>query len=156
KDGKGMAAVYPPEKSLDFSAEYDGKAGKVKWADYTSKDDHGIVDLKAALKDHAEVVTYAAAEYASKGAREAEGRRGCFTGFKRWVTGEPVLERGDAYTGMQLDRYTARVKLKPGKNTILLKVSQDTPPPQLPAMLRFQLRVCDADGAAVPPADAKS
>ena len=56
KDQKGVTTVYPPEKSLDFAAEYDGKAGKVKWVDYTAKDDHGLVDLKEALKDKAEDV----------------------------------------------------------------------------------------------------
>jgi hypothetical protein len=155
KDHKGMDTAYPPEKSLDFSGEYDGKAGKVRWVDYTSKDDHGLVDLKEALKDHAEVVTYAAADFVSKDAREVDVRLGCYTGFKLWVNGEPVLERGDAYTGMQLDRYVARVKLRPGKNVLLLKVGQDEAPPQLAPMLRFQLRVCDAGGAAVMPADAK-
>jgi hypothetical protein len=155
KDRKGMATVYPPEKVLDFAAEYDGKAGRVKWLDYTSKDDHGLVDLKAALKDHAEVVAYAAADFRSKDARDVEIRLGCFTGFKLWVNGELALERGDAYTGMRLDHYVARARLKPGKNVILLKVAQDEPPPQLAPMLRFQLRVCDAGGEAVLAADRK-
>jgi hypothetical protein len=66
-----------------------------------------------------------------------------------------VLERGDAYTGMKLDHYVAKARLKPGKNVILLKVAQDEPPPQLPAALRFQLRVCDASGKAVLAADRK-
>jgi hypothetical protein len=153
KDRKGMATAYPPEQALDFAATYDGKAGKVRWLDHTSKDDHGLVDLKEALKDHAEVVTYAAADFVSKDAREVDVRLGCYTGFKLWVNGALVLERGDAYTGMQLDHYTAKARLKPGRNVILLKVGQDEAPPQLPPMLRFQLRVCDADGAAVLAAD---
>jgi hypothetical protein len=151
KERKGMDTAYPPEKALDFAAEYEGKSGKVKWQDYTSKDEHGIVDLKEALKDHTEVVTYATAEFVSPVARAVDVRLGCFTGFKLWLNGELVLERGDAYTGMQLDHYAARVKLRPGKNTILLKVAQDAAPPQLPPMLRFQLRVCDAGGAPVLP-----
>jgi hypothetical protein len=155
KDLKGMATAYPPEKALDFAAEYDGKAGRVKWLDYTSKDDYGLVDLKEALKDHAEVVAYAAAEFLSKEAREVDIRLGCYTGFKLWVNGDLVLERGDAYTGMQLDHYVAKARLKAGKNIILLKVAQDEPPPQLPPMLRFQLRVCDAGGKAVLAADQK-
>jgi hypothetical protein len=155
KDGKGMATAYPPEKVLDFAAEYDGKAGRVKWLDYTTTDDHGLVDLKKALKDRSEVVAYAAAEFASKEAREVEIRLGCYTGFKLWVNGELVLDRGDAYTGMQLDHYVARARLKAGKNVILLKVAQDEPPPNLAQMLRFQLRVCDASGKAVLAADRK-
>jgi hypothetical protein len=155
KDGKGMVTVYPPEKLLDFAAAHDGKAGRVKWLDYTSTDDHGLVDLKKALKDHAEVVAYAAAEFQSKDARAVEIRLGCYTGFKLWVNGELVLDRGDAYTGMQLDHYVARARLKAGKNVFLLKVAQDEPPPNLAPMLRFQLRVCDASGKAVLAADRK-
>jgi hypothetical protein len=152
---KGMATAYPPEKALGLTAVYEGKAGKVKWVDYTSKDDYGLVDLKEALKDHAEVVAYAAAEFWSQGAREVDVRLGCYTGFKLWVNGDLVLERGDAYTGMKLDHYVAKARLGPGKNLILLKVAQDEPPPYLPAMLRFQLRVCEANGKAVLAADRK-
>lgn len=155
KDRKGMETAYPPEKALDFAAEYDGKAGRVKWLNYASKDDYGLVDLKEELKDHAEVVAYAAAEFPSKELREVDVRLGCITGFKLWVNGELVLERGDAYTGMQLDHYVAKARLKAGKNVLLLKVAQDEPPPQLPPVLRFQLRVCDAGGKAVLPADGK-
>ena len=96
-----------------------------------------------------EVVAYAATEYTSKEARDVEVRLGSITAFKLWVNGELVLVRGDAYTGMELDHYVARARLKPGKNTILLKIWMDTPPPQLPKVWRFQLRVCDASGAAV-------
>ena len=141
QDRKGMALAYPPEKALDLVATYDGKKGKVKWMDYTSKDDYGLVDLKEALKDHAEMVAYATAEFMSEGAREVDVRLGCYTGFKLWVNGGLVLERGDAYTGMKLDHYVARARLSPGKNIMLLKVAQDVPPPYLPAMLRFQLRL---------------
>jgi hypothetical protein len=56
---------------------------------------------------------------------------------------------------MKLDHYVARARLKPGKNVILLKVAQDEPPAQLPAMLRFQMRICDAGGKAVLAADRK-
>ena len=92
------------------------------------------VDLKEALKDHAEVAAYAAAEFPSKDAREVDVRLGCYTGFKLWVNGELVLERGDAYTGMQLDHYVARARLKAtGKNIILLKVTQDEAATAAPA-----------------------
>jgi hypothetical protein len=152
---KGLATAYPPEQQLDFAAEYDGKAGKVRWSDYTSKDDHGVVDLKAALGDVSEVVDYAAAEFTSPDARDAEVRLGSWVGFKLWVNGEPVLDRGDSYTGMKLDHYAAKVRLKSGKNTVLLKLAQDQAPPQLPKMLKFQLRVCDANGLALPSAERK-
>jgi hypothetical protein len=152
-DQKGLDTVYPPEKGLDFAAEYDGKAGKLKWADYVSKDDHGAVDLKAALGDVSEVVHYAAAGFTSREARDVEVRLGSWVGVKVWVNGELALFRGDSYTGSKLDSYVGKARLKPGKNTILVKFAQDAPPEQLPKMMKFQLRVCDTNGVAVLSAD---
>jgi outer membrane protein assembly factor BamB len=110
------------------------------------------VDLNAGLAPETEVVAYALAEFTSPRARDAEVRLGCYTVFKLWVNGELVLDRGDAFTGMSLDHYVAKVRLQAGKNLLLMKVSQDVPPPQVAKLWRFQLRVCDAGGAAVPSA----
>jgi hypothetical protein len=145
----GVETAYPPEKALDFKAEYDGKAGKVRWTDYASKDDYGIVDLNAGIGQHTEVAGYAAAEFTSPAARDAEIRIGCYTVFKLWVNGELVLHRADAYTGMSFDHYRTKVRLREGKNTLLMKVCTDVPPPQVPKLWRFQLRVCDPDGVAI-------
>jgi hypothetical protein len=157
---KGGDTAYPPETKLDFTATYKGKGGPVHWADYVSRDEYGLVDVNGALAKclpagaekpgpFTEAVAYAATEFTSKEARDVEVRLGSFTALKLWVNGELVLVRGDAYTGMELDHYVAKARLKPGKNTILLKIWIDTPPPQLPKVWRFQLRVCDAGGAAV-------
>ncbi len=163
-DGKGVETAYPPEKEINFNAAYDGKEGKVRWVDYVSKDEYGIVDVNVGLGQHLNVVAYAATAFTSKEARDVDIRLGCFTVFKLWVNGALVLARGDAYTGMRLDHYVAKARLKPGKNVILLKVCQAEPPPQLPKHWRFQLRVCDAGGKSIlsatrpvaPPPDKKS
>jgi hypothetical protein len=149
--GQGIDTAYPPEQGLDFAAESDGKAGKVRWKEFTSTKETGVVDLNEAVGDHRESVAYAAAELRGPAARDAEVRLGCFTAFKLWVNGELALVRGDAYTGMRPDHYVAKVRLKPGTNTLLLKVAQDVPPPQLPPPnhWRFMLRVSDATGAAI-------
>ena len=158
--GKGADTPYPPEKKLDFIARYPGKGGMIHWADYVSGHEYGIVDLNAALArclpagagkpgPFTEAVAYAAAEFTSKAARDVEVRLGSFTAFKLWVNGKPVLTRGDAYTGLALDHYVARARLRPGKNTLLLKLWIDTPPAQLPPLWQFQLRVCDAHGSAI-------
>src|SRR5262249_26880584 len=81
---KGVDAVYPPEKQIDFTAEYDGKAGKVRWTNYVSKDNYGVVDLNAGVGQHVDAVGYAATEFTSKEARDVEIRLGCFTAFKLW------------------------------------------------------------------------
>jgi hypothetical protein len=150
-DKKGVERPYPPEKALDFKAEYDGKEGKVRWKDYVSKDENGIVDLNIGIGQHIEAVGYAAMEFTSPAARDVEIRIGCYTVFKLWVNGALALYRADAYTGMQFDHYRTKIRLREGKNTLLMKVCTDIPPPGLPKLWRFQLRVCDADGAAVLP-----
>jgi hypothetical protein len=153
-DEKGIDKVFPPERGLDFAAEYDGKGGKVGWKEFTTPDEIGVVNLNDAVGDHPEAVSYATTEFRSKDARDAEIRLGSFVAFKLWVNGEMVLFRGDAYTGMKADHYVAKVKLKPGPNTILVKFAQDVPPPQLKPKnyWRFMLRVSDATGAAIRPA----
>jgi hypothetical protein len=146
---KGVETAYPPEKALDFRADYDAKAGKVRWKDYVSKDENGIIDLNIGIGEHTEAVGYAATEFTSAAARDVEVRIGCYTVFKLWVNGELVLHRADAYTGMQFDHYRTKIRLREGKNTLLMKVCTDVPPPQVPKLWRFQLRICDADGAAI-------
>ena len=146
---KGVDTPYPPEKALEIRAEYDGKAGKVRWKEYVSKDENGIVDLNVGIGEHIETVGYAATEFTSPAARDVEVRIGCYTVFKLWVNGELALHRADAYTGMQFDHYRAKIRLREGKNTLLMKVCTDVPPPQVPKLWRFQLRVCDADGSAI-------
>jgi hypothetical protein len=146
---QGVNAVYPPEKGIDLSAEYDGKSGKVKWQPYVTHHDFGMVDLNTGVGKHLNAVAYALAEFTSAEAQRVDIRIGCYTVFKLWVNGELVLERGDAYTGMSFDNYIAQAKLKPGKNTILMKVCQAEPPAQLPKLWQFQLRIADATGKAI-------
>jgi hypothetical protein len=148
-DQKGMATVHPPETKTDLTAAYAGKTGKVHWKDYLSKDERGLVDLNAAVGKHTEAVAYARAEFTSARPRGVEIRIGCYTPFKLWVNGRLLLDRGDAYTGMRLDHYVTRARLKAGKNVFLMKVAQDKPPSYIPQLWQFQLRVCDATGAAV-------
>ncbi len=146
---KGVATPYPPEKALDFKAEYNGKEGKIRWKDYVSKDDNGIIDLNVGIGQHNEAAGYAATEFTSPAARDVEVRIGCYTAFKLWVNGELALDRADAYTGMSFDHYRGKIHLREGKNTLLMKVCTDVPPPQVPKLWRFQLRVCDVDGVAI-------
>jgi hypothetical protein len=151
----GIDTAYPPETSVDLSATYDGEKGKVRWKDCTTKLQYGIVDLNVEIAPRPTGVAYAFAEFVSAGQREADVRMGCFTPLKLWVNDELVLVRGDAYTGMSLDHYVAKVRLKPGKNKLLLKIAKDEPPPGAQKDWRFQLRISDASGAGILSADRK-
>jgi len=146
---KGVETVYPPEKQLDFGASYDGAAGKVTWTDYTSKDEHGLVDLTKGIGAHKVSVGYAAGEFASAADQVVEVRVGCYNAFKLWVNGELVLDRGDEFTGMRLDHYVAKAHLKQGKNTLLIKDCRGESQPGVPDFWQFQLRICDANGVAI-------
>lgn len=146
---EGTDKAFPPEKGVDLKAEYDGKAGKVRWVPFLSKSEMGIIDLVEKIGHHPEAVGYAVTEFNSDRDQAVEIRLGCYTAFKLWINGTLVLDRGDAFTGMRLDHYVAKVHLKKGKNQFLMKVIQDDPPPYLPKQWRFLLRVCDANGVAV-------
>jgi hypothetical protein len=149
RDQKGLDEVYPPEQQIDLSAAYDGKGGKVRWKEYTTKDPYGMVDLNAAVGDEPASVGYAVAEFTAARARDVEVRVGCYNAFKLWVNGEPVLDRRDAFAGLSLDHYTGKVRLRAGKNVLLMKVCREDPPPPVAKWWRFQLRICDDNGAAI-------
>jgi hypothetical protein len=150
--GSGLDRPYPPEKAIDLDAAYDGKAGKVRWKDYASRDRYGLVDLNKAIGNAPDSVGYALAEFTANRARDVELRIGCYNAFKLWVNGDLVLDRRDAYTGMSLDHYAGKAHLRAGKNLILMKVCREDAPPPVPGLWRFQLRVCDDSGAGVLPA----
>lgn len=153
--GAGLDHVYPPEQKIDLDAAYEGKGDKVRWKDYATRDRYGLVDLNKAIGDAPASVGYALAEFTADRARDVELRVGCYNAFELWVNGELVLDRRDAFTGMSLDHYTGKAHLRAGKNLILMKVCREDPPPPVPRLWQFQLRVCDDSGAAVHPASRK-
>lgn len=146
---QGMAQAYPPEQAIDLNAEYDGKAGKVRWTPFHSPDEMGRIDFHKGIGPHEEAVAYATTVFTLDQDRTVEIRLASFSAFQLWVNGELVLVRGDAYTGTRLDHYRATVPLRAGKNVLLLKFAQDAIPAQLPKQWFFQLRVCDPTGVAI-------
>ncbi|CAN5212200.1 hypothetical protein BH10PLA2_BH10PLA2_29810 [soil metagenome] len=148
-DDKGIDIVYPPEKAIELTASYDGLKDKVKWKNFISAQEMGMIDLDANILKNADGVGYAFTEFTSDRAQDVDIRIACYTPFKLWLNDALTLVRSDAYTGSALDHYQVRVHLKPGVNKLLMKVSRAQAPPQVPNLWRFQLRVCDADGAAI-------
>jgi hypothetical protein len=51
---------------------------------------------------------------------------------------------------MREDQYLARGKLKAGRNELLVKVCQNEQSEDWAQDWKFQLRICDASGGAVP------
>ena len=169
-EGKGFAAVYPPEETLDLSASLDGKEGKVTWQPVETGDEYGIVNVnltypppappadakpaegpKEGLKG---VVAYAVTEFDSAEDRPAEIRLGCKNAWKIWLNGKPVFEREEYHRGMEIDQYRMPVTLRKGPNTILIKICQDEQRRPWTTEWEFQLRVCDEVGTAIQPVSA--
>ncbi len=151
-DETGFDVVYPPEKALDASAEYEGKHGKVAWKDYLVPDPMGTLDFNKALQEEKFVFGYAWAEFESNAAREAQIRIASFNALKVWLNGELIDEHDVYHGGSEFDQYVVPVRLKKGINTILVKCGQNNQPQDWAKMWRFTLRVCDETGGGLVPA----
>ena len=154
-DGEGPAVTMTlnaVERSLLARS-----SNRVKpYAKHTTKDPDGLVDLKKALGPLKGTVGYAAAFVDSPSDRLVELRAGCINGLKIFLNGKEVFAREEYHHGMSVDQYAARGTLKKGRNVILLKVCQNEQEENWAQEWRFQLRLCDPVGAAVPFTSAKA
>lgn len=148
----GFDVAYPPERELDFAAKYPGKEGEVSWVEYSTDSEYGVVDLAKALAPHKGAITYAATEFVSARPQNVELRLGTPNAWKLWVNGQLLFARDEYHRGDQLDQYRVTASLKPGKNTILLKVCQNEQTEDWAQKWQYQIRICDPAGAAVLPA----
>jgi hypothetical protein len=167
-EGKGFAAVYPPEERLDLTASLDGKEGKVSWQPVETGDEYGIVNVNLSYPPPAPpadaqpaegpkeglkgVIAYAVTEFVSAEDRPAEIRLGSKNAWKIWLNGSPVFEREEYHRGMEIDQYRMPVTLRKGPNTILIKICHDEQRRPWTTEWEFQLRVCDEVGTAIHPA----
>jgi hypothetical protein len=151
--GGGFDAVYAPEQGFDPQAVCQGKHGQVKWTDYTSRSDQGVIDLNDALGEEKTVTGYAATEFVADQAREVELRLTSGNAVKLWVNGRLAGEHEVYHSGSDFDQYVARATLRPGSNLILVKVCQNEQTQDWARGWAFQLRVCDQSGTAILSAD---
>jgi len=162
-DGAGFDKVYPPELEVDLAATLAGKLGPVRWTDYATQDDFGIVDLNEAFRrpktpdgkdyeltaEHKGAVAYAYAEFDAAESRSADFRIGCINANKLWLNGALLTANQIYHSGMEVDQYVATAPLKKGRNTILVKVAQNEQEENWAQRWQFQLRVCDELGTAL-------
>ncbi len=149
---KGFTTAYPPEKGVDTSAALQGKGGKdLRWRRVSVPEAPGgsllLVDLRKPLGDADDAVAYAWTAFEVPAAREAELRGAADDNLSLWVNGEKVFAFEEYQNGWRLDRHKVKVKLRPGVNTILVKVCQAPLDPDntIPAW-EFLLRITDATG----------
>ena len=145
----GFDQVFPPEQSIDISAEYDGKGAKAKWVEFVTADPFGMVDLNKAFGMEKEVTAYAYTEFTSANARPGELRLGSKNAWKIWLNGELVFGRDEYHRGAAIDQYQLPVSLNEGKNTLLVKLCQNEQTETWTVEWQFQLRICDTTGTAI-------
>ncbi len=132
-----------------FKAEYEGKTETVKWKEETSEAADGMVDLAKIYSNEKGCIIYAATEFESEKEQDAEVRLGCINGNKIWVNGKLAMSNEVYHTGSQIDQYVEPIRLKEGKNQILLKLCQNEQKDSWAQVFQFQLRICDSTGKAI-------
>lgn len=147
--GKGFETAYPPELKVDLGAEYDGKSGKVRWQDYVTTNDYGMVDMNKPCGKLKEVTAYATADFYSERAQPVELRLGGKNSWKVWLNGKFLFGRDEYHTNVEIDQYLMPGQLQPGRNTILVKVCQNEQVEEWTEEWEFQLRVTDALGTPI-------
>eukprot|EP00913_Durusdinium_trenchii_P022848 g21452.t1 len=148
----GFAKTFPPESNVDLDAEYVGKDRRtLRWKRYHTEDRLGQVNLNRSVAAVKEAVGYGYTELYSAKAQSAELRCGADDNITVWLNGEKVFSRLQWLNGTRLDRFTAPVKLKAGKNKLLVKVCQGPQHknPAVPNNWSMQLRFCTPDGKGI-------
>ncbi len=149
--GSQFKTVYPPEKGVDLNAVYKGKNGAdAGWKEAVSKDPYGMVDLNKVIGKEKGVVAYAYAVVDSPAERPVQVRAGSYNAIKIFLNGKEIFARDEYHHGMAVDQHSAAGVLKAGRNELLLKVCQNEQSEPWAQNWSFQVRLCDAVGAAVP------
>ncbi len=138
-DGIGYDTAYIPEDitEIDLSVIYDGVDGPVRWKKFTDAELDGYIHLGEQHVDWQ--VCYAFATVTSPDEREVQFRFDSDDQGKVRLNGEEVFSHTKTFKSI-VDRYTIPVKLKPGKNCILVKVCNEQ------GGWSFYFRITDEDG----------
>ena len=136
--GIGYDTAYIAEDAtqIDTTAEHNGVDGLVRWQKSTDDTFNGYIDLGENVNWR---VAYALATVTSPDEREAHIRFDSDDQGKVFLNGEEVFTNTGAHS-VRIDRYTIPVTLKPGKNSILVKVCNEE------VRWEFYLRITDPDG----------
>ncbi|MDE0316188.1 MAG: sigma-70 family RNA polymerase sigma factor [Candidatus Poribacteria bacterium] len=137
--GIGYNTVYIPEDitEIDLTTKYDGLDGLVSWKKFTDDKLDGYIHLGEKNVDWQ--VSYAFATVISPDEREVQFRFDSDDQGKVWLNGEEVFTHTKTFMAI-IDTYTIPVTLKPGKNSILVKVCNEQ------GACAFYMRITDPNG----------
>lgn len=120
---KGFDTAYPPEKNLDLKAQHPGKGGNVAWklGNFADGNINNLMLFAPQLNNDS--VIYLQREIEVAAPTELPVSLGSDDTLTVWLNGEKVLAANE-YRAAAPDQHKLVLKLKPGKNTLLLKVCQ--------------------------------
>ena len=124
-DRKGIDVKYPPEKEVDLKATFVGKnERKFGWKEFKGFELGKILNLKSIIPDDNDAaVVYLYHEFDSNEAGRLPISLGADDTMSLWFNGARLLYE-DHERASAPDQFFAQLKLKPGKNQLLLKVCQ--------------------------------
>lgn len=116
-----LAVEEPPEGEVNLGAEYQGKAGPVRWRRPFGPDDHGCINLLEAVGNHELAGMYAMSFVLCPDDRKVVVRLGTDDGCRLWVNDEVVWQNPAVRDALQ-DQDAVEARLLRGWNRVLLKV----------------------------------
>ena len=134
--GYNTAYIREDATQIDRTKKYDGIDGQVGWQKSTDDVRNAHIQLGENI-DWA--VAYAFATVISPDEREIQFRFDSDDQGKIWLNGEQIFTHTKAFTA-EIDRYIVPATLKSGKNSILLKVCEES------GGWGFYLRMTDTNG----------
>jgi len=119
--GVGFATAYPPEEKIDFAGEYPGKNGeKVVWKDFELPEAQ-LGSVKVFREEnHSFMTIYLTLEIVVNRPISLPVSMGSGGPLVVWMNGEKVIAENVARSPAP-DQSKAMLKLKAGKNTLLIK-----------------------------------
>lgn len=147
---KGFAAVYEPEKKLEWKTLPAGKDSKPSaWKRVTSADPYGKMNLAKDVGKHKAAVAYAVAIVKADKPAPVELRANSPNAVKVWLNGKELIAHEEYHHGDSMDQYIGKGTLQAGENIILVKICQNDQKEVWAQSWEFALRVCDAAGSAI-------
>lgn len=125
ENNAGWDKAYVNEPDVSLTARYMTGKRRVEWQPVKATDDRGVIDLHKPLGPGDQRIGYAYTEVEVAQDTDALLLLGVDDSERVWVNGEKVFELF-VPRGMTPDQDKIPVKLKAGKNTILLKIWQNT------------------------------
>ena len=141
-NGTGYDKAFIPEEAtqLDTTLTDAGHNGQIGWTQQTDKTFDGYVDFETIFGGNLNwVAAYAWTTLTVPDERTAHIHFGSDDQAKIWLNGESIYTDNTAHP-VEIDRATIPVTLKPGKNSLLVKVCDEE------IFWGFYLRITDPDG----------